>query len=303
MKMQVAVVMIFSFFVITGFSQQEKTYTINEVLDKIGARIQQLPDGQTIKNISGSMFLSIKLNDDDYNNLKSAAEKITGKTPSNPLKIDGNFVSVITVPGGKIEKFFFAGKSEVCNFYMYRNYDTVVFLLPELGIEMEDRMSEIRKLTGKDKPGKGIMEDLSAMMISSTLKTLFNQGKFWFYDAEMSVIEKSGNRFVQLKKTDDGKGITILIDTNLWLFNQVILKDHQSTVTMNFISPQDSKNVALTDYMPKSITIDTTDKGNIIKLELGSLSYNKNINDDIFNLKKMKFSEFVSTMAIKFMSQ
>ncbi len=302
-KKLLAVAVIFCFFVLSGFSQQEKTYSINEVLDKIGARIQQLPDGQLIKNVSGSLSLSIKLNDTDYNNLKSAVEKVIGKSPSNPLKIDGNFVSVITLPGGKTEKFFFAGKSEVGSFYMYRNYDTIVFLLPELGIEVEDRVSEIRKLSGKDTPGKGMMEDLSIMMISNTLKTLFNQGKFWFYDAKMSTIEKSGNKLVQLEKTDDGKNITILIDTNLWLFNQVILKDNQFAITMNFIAPQDAKKVVLTDYMPQTITIDTADKGNIIKIQLGSLSYNNSINDDLFNLKKMKFSDFVSMMAIKFMSQ
>ncbi|MGB9642561.1 MAG: hypothetical protein ACPL3Q_05095, partial [Candidatus Ratteibacteria bacterium] len=87
-KQIVAVALILNIFVLTGFSQQEKSYTINEVIDKISARIQQLPDGQVIKNVSGSLSLSIKLNDTDYNNLKSAVEKVIGKSPSNPLKIE-----------------------------------------------------------------------------------------------------------------------------------------------------------------------------------------------------------------------
>ncbi|MGC8804790.1 MAG: hypothetical protein ACP5QD_02485, partial [Candidatus Ratteibacteria bacterium] len=257
-KQIVAVALILNIFVLTGFSQQEKSYTINEVIDKISARIQQLPDGQVIKNVSGSLSLSIKLNDTDYNNLKSAVEKVIGKSPSNPLKIEGNFVSVISLPGGKTEKFFFAGKSEVCSFYLYRNYDTVVCFLPELGIEMEDRMSEIRKVTGNDTPARDIMENLSVMMISNTLKTLFNQGKFWFYDAEISSTGLPDGKTLQILKKDDGKSIKMVVDTNLWIFKQVVFSDEKSTITMNFATQQDPKKIDLTDYMPQAITIDTT---------------------------------------------
>ena len=87
---------------------EEKAYKPSEVVDKIGARISQLPDGQIIKNISGSIEFTVKLNETDYNNLKPVVGKLTGKGLSNPVAFKGNLACVLQIPGGKVEKFMLA---------------------------------------------------------------------------------------------------------------------------------------------------------------------------------------------------
>ncbi len=304
MKKILAVVVITGLFAVVGFAQQE-TFTAAQIVDRVGARILQLPDGQIVKNISGSMTFTAKLNETDYSNLKPIAEKLIGKIPSNPVKFEGNFISVLQMPGGKVEKFMFAGKSELGSVYIYRNLDNFVCLLPDMSIQIEDKISEIRKLSSRGSsefPEKTFMSDLSGFMISNSLKTLFSMGKTWFYDAELSTLEKSGKKLVKLTKTENKRSVEITVDPATSLFTELLFKNGKSTVLMEFCVPEDIKKIALTDYMPKSISLDAVDKENIIKIELGSLVYNSSVSDDIFNLKKMKLSEFISAMAIKLMN-
>ncbi|HOQ82191.1 MAG TPA: hypothetical protein PLL89_03925 [bacterium] len=279
---------------------QEKIYKTTEVVDKVGARISQLPDGQVIKNISGSIEFTVKLNETDYNNLKPVVGKLTGKGLSNPVAFKGNFACVLQIPGGKVEKFMLSGKSDYGSIYVYRNLDDFLCLLPDIGVQIEDRISEIEKLSGKDLGSKA-MSDVSGLMVSSGLKALFNMGKIWLYDAELSTIENSGKKLVKLVKTDNGKNIEFIIDPSTSLFTEILFKDGKSTISMKFGTPENIEKVALTDYMPKSIILNTVDKENVIKIELGTLTYNT-IPDDTFYLKKMKLSEFVSAMAIKLMN-
>lgn len=279
---------------------QEKIYKTSEVVDNLGARISQLPDGQVIKNISGSIEFTVKLNQADYNNLNPFVRKLTGKGLSNPVAFKGNFACVLQIPGGKVEKFMLSGKSDYGSIYVYRNLDNFLCLLPDIGVQIEDRISEIEKLSGKDLGSKA-MSDVSGLMVSSGLKTLFNMGKIWLYDAELSTIENSGKKLVKLVKTDNGKNIEFIIDPSTSLFTEILFKDGKSTISMKFGIPENMEKVALTDYMPKSIILNTVDKENVIKIELGTLTYNT-IPDDTFYLKKMKLSEFVSAMAIKLMN-
>ncbi|HOC02418.1 MAG TPA: hypothetical protein PKK91_02945 [bacterium] len=279
---------------------QEKIYKTTEVVDKVGARISQLPDGQVIKNISGSIEFTVKLNETDYNNLKPVVGKLTGKGLSNPVAFKGNFACVLQIPGGKVEKFMLSGKSDYGSIYVYRNLDDFLCLLPDIGVQIEDRISEMKKLSGKDLGSKA-MSDVSGLMVSSGLKALFNMGKIWLYDAELSTIENSGKKLVKLVKTDNGKNIEFIIDPSTSLFTEILFKDGKSTISMKFGIPENMEKVALTDYMPKSIILNTVDRENVIKIELGTLTYNT-IPDDTFYLKKMKLSEFVSAMAIKLMN-
>jgi len=279
---------------------QEKIYKTSEVVDNLGARISQLPDGQVIKNISGSIEFTVKLNQADYNNLNPFVRKLTGKGLSNPVAFKGNFACVLQIPGGKVEKFMLSGKSDYGSIYVYRNLDNFLCLLPDIGVQIEDRISEIEKLSGKDLGSKA-MSDVSGLMVSSGLKTLFNMGKIWLYDAELSTIENSGKKLVKLVKTDNGKNIEFIIDPSTSLFTEILFKDGKSTISMKFGIPENMEKVALTDYMPKSIILNTVDRENVIKIELGTLTYNT-IPDDTFYLKKMKLSEFVSAMAIKLMN-
>ncbi len=279
---------------------QEKIYKTSEVVDNLGARISQLPDGQVIKNISGSIEFTVKLNQADYNNLNPFVRKLTGKGLSNPVAFKGNFACVLQIPGGKVEKFMLSGKSDYGSIYVYRNLDDFLCLLPDIGVQIEDRISEMKKLSGKDLGSKA-MSDVSGLMVSSGLKALFNMGKIWLYDAELSTIENSGKKLVKLVKTDNGKNIEFIIDPSTSLFTEILFKDGKSTISMKFGIPENMEKVALTDYMPKSIILNTVDKENVIKIELGTLTYNT-IPDDTFYLKKMKLSEFVSAMAIKLMN-
>ncbi|HRS06749.1 MAG TPA: hypothetical protein P5065_06895 [Candidatus Ratteibacteria bacterium] len=279
---------------------QEKIYKTTEVVDKVGARISQLPDGQVIKNISGSIEFTVKLNQADYNNLNPFVRKLTGKGLSNPVAFKGNFACVLQIPGGKVEKFMLSGKSDYGSIYVYRNLDDFLCLLPDIGVQIEDRISEMKKLSGKDLGSKA-MSDVSGLMVSSGLKALFNMGKIWLYDAELSTIENSGKKLVKLVKTDNGKNIEFIIDPSTSLFTEILFKDGKSTISMKFGIPENMEKVALTDYMPKSIILNTVDRENVIKIELGTLTYNT-IPDDTFYLKKMKLSEFVSAMAIKLMN-
>lgn len=307
MKKIIVFFIISGFFVIFGFAQQQQeTLTPIQIVEKIGERISQIPDGQVIKNVSGKMVFEIKLNETDYKNFKDLSEKLTGKTPTNPLRLEGNFVSVLKMPGGKIEKFFFSGSSYLGSVYIYRNLDDIVCMLPDIRIQIEDRLSEIKKLSSNQParlPENTFMSELSNLMVSNSLKTLFSMGKVWFYDSEISRIEKTGRKFVKMKKMEDEKGIEMTVDTMTYLFTEILLKDKQAQISMKFGVPEDIKKINLTDYMPQSIIIDTTDKGNIIKIELDSLVYNKNLSDDIFYLKKMKVSEFISSMALKLLNQ
>ncbi len=279
---------------------QEKIYKTSEVVDNLGARISQLPDGQVIKNISGSIEFTVKLNQADYNNLNPFVRKLTGKGLSNPVAFKGNFACVLQIPGGKVEKFMLSGKSDYGSIYVYRNLDNFLCLLPDIGVQIEDRISEIEKLSGKDLGSKA-MSDVSGLMVSSGLKTLFNMGKIWLYDAELSTIENSGKKLVKLVKTDNGKNIEFIIDPSTSLFTEILFKDGKSTISMKFGVPENIEKVALTDYMPKSIILNTVDRENVIKIELGTLTYNT-IPDDTFYLKKMKLSDFISAMAIKIMN-
>jgi len=279
---------------------QEKIYKTSEVVDNLGARISQLPDGQVIKNISGSIEFTVKLNQADYNNLNPFVRKLTGKGLSNPVAFKGNFACVLQIPGGKVEKFMLSGKSDYGSIYVYRNLDNFLCLLPDIGVQIEDRISEMKKLSGKDLGSKA-MSDVSGLMVSSGLKALFNMGKIWLYDAELSTIENSGKKLVKLVKTDNGKNIEFIIDPSTSLFTEILFKDGKSTISMKFGIPENMEKVALTDYMPKSIILNTVDRENVIKIELGTLTYNT-IPDDTFYLKKMKLSEFVSAMAIKLMN-
>ena len=49
--------------------------------------------------------------------------------------------------------------------------------------------------------------------------------------------------------------------------------------------------------------IDTIEKGNAVRIEFGSLTYNRVLDEGLSNLKKMKLSEFISSMAIKLFNQ
>lgn len=289
------------FFNISGYCQQEKTVSAFEAVEKIWARIQQIQDGENIKNATGTITITMKLNDSDYSNLKSISEKIIGKIISNPVKVEGKFISLLPAPGGKFEKFMMAGKSDFGNFYLYRNFDDITIVLPEMSVEIQDKISEIRKLSvnkGPEPPSEFI-EGFGLLLSSVSFKTLFNQGKFWFYDAKVSSVEKAGKKFIELAKAWDGKEVKIIVFIDNWSISQIVFSDEKATITANYKTS--SQKVSFIDYMPESIVVDTVDKGNTIKIELGSLIYNKNIDDSLFNLKKMKLSEFISSAAIKLM--
>ena len=298
-------------FVICGFTifacaQEGKTPSAFEIIEKVGARISQIPDGQKVKNISGNLRFEIKLNETDYQQLKQASEKILGKSPKNPLQFEGMFCAAPGTMGTKIEKFLFSGKSDIGSFYIYRNFDNLVCFLPEMGIEINDQVSKIRQLmkspdTSSIQP-QGL-DQLVFLMDSSNLKNLFMQGKIWFYDAQVSVVEKSGKKFVEMAKQEDGKSVKFVVDPASSTFSEIVLKDEKGTISMIFGLPEKPDKPALSDYLPKSISLNAKEKGNVINLELVSLSYNREISEDIFNLKKMSFAEFVSTIAVKLFSQ
>ncbi|MCX7705883.1 MAG: hypothetical protein N2115_06470 [bacterium] len=289
---------------ISCHSQQEKAISGFEVVEKVGARIQQIPDNESIKNVTGTINLTLKLNDSDYANLKSVSEKLFGKVISNPIKLEGKFISLLPVSGGRFEKFMLAAKAEFGNFYIYRNFDDITILAPEMGIEIQDKLSEIRKLAGNraPQPPSEVMEGFGLLLTSTSFKTLFNQGKFWFYDSTVSIVEKSGKKFIELTKKDIAADAKITIVPDIWTISQIILSTDNATITANYKLPS-SQKVAFIDYAPESVVIDAVDKQNTIRIELGSLVFNKNIDDGLFNLKKMKLSEFISSMAIKLMSQ
>ncbi|MCM8817852.1 MAG: hypothetical protein NC913_10200 [Candidatus Omnitrophica bacterium] len=291
-------------FLFYAYCQQEKTISAFDVVEKAGARVQQIPDGESVKNVIGTFILTIKLNDSDYANLKSAGEKVFQKTISNPLKFEGKFITMLPVAGEKIERFMMAGKSELGNFYIYRNFDDITVLLPEIGIEIQDKISEIRKLSGNKVPQapSEFVEGMGLLFSSVSFKTLFNQGKFWLYDAKVSTVEKAGTKLIELTKKEPSVDIKITVVPDIWTISEILLSADNATITANYKLPQSNK-VTLIDYMPESIAIDAVDKGNTIKLELGSLTYNKISYENFFNLRRMKMSEFISLMAIKLMSQ
>lgn len=294
----------FLFLTACGYCQQEKTLSAFEAIENVVARIQQIPDSESIRNATGTITLTARINESDYANLKSLAEKLLGKTISNPVKLEGNFVCMLPSPGEKIEKYMMAGKSELGSFFVYRNLDNLTILFPEMGIEIEDKISDIRKLSNKDvaQTQPGFAEGLGMLTASISFKTLFNQVKTWFYDANISMVEKSGRKLIELAKKDDGKDVKLVINPETWTFSQFTFSQKDSTITIGFKSANKQK-FSLADYMPESIVIDTVDRGNTIKIEIGSLAYNKTINEGLFNLKRMKLSEFISSMTLKLMSQ
>lgn len=290
---------------IAGYCQQEKSPSAFEVVEKVGARIQQISDSGSIKNVTGTINFTVKLGESDYANLKSASEKIFGKVISNPVKLEGKFVSLLPGSGEKIEKFMMSGNSEFGSFYFYRNLDNIVILFPEIGIEIQDTISEIRKLSQRSsmQPPPQFAEGLSMLLNPISFKTLFNQVKFWFYDATVSSVEKSGKKLIELNKTSPEADVKIVVMPDAWFIAQITVMADLATITMSYRSSAAKEKVEFIDYMPESITIEAIDKGNNVKIEFGSLGYNKSIDENLFSLKKMKLSEFISSMAIKLMSQ
>ncbi|MCM8789244.1 MAG: hypothetical protein NC907_05590, partial [Candidatus Omnitrophica bacterium] len=279
---------------ISGYCQQEKSPSAFEVVEKVGARIQQIPDSGSIKNVTGSINFTVKLGESDYANLKSISEKIFGRVISNPVKLEGKFISLLPSSGGKIEKFMMSGKSEFGTFYFYRNLDDIVMLFPEIGIEIQDNISEIRKLSQRStvQPPPQFPEGLSMLMNPNPFKTLFNQVKFWFYDATISSVEKSGKKLIELNKTSPEADVKIVVMPDTWSIAQITVMADLATIIVNYKPPAAKEKVEFIDYMPESITIEAIDKGNNVKIEFGSLAYNKSIDENLFSLKKMKLSEF-----------
>ncbi len=109
----------------------------------------------------------------------------------------------------KIERFMIAGKSDLGNFYIYRNFDDITILLPEIGAEIQDKVSEIRKISASriPQPPAEFSEGIGLLLSSVSFKTLFNQGKFWLYDAKISTVEKAGTKLIELTKKEPSADI------------------------------------------------------------------------------------------------
>gem|GEM_PF-1636103 len=303
-KILISLLVFWFFLASVGFSQQEKSISAFEVVEKLVARIQQMPDNESIKNVSGTITFSAKLSDSDYANLKPLTEKLFGKVLSNPIRLEGKFISILPTAGGKIEKFMLSGKTELGDFYIYRNADNLTIFWPETGILIEDNLSEIRKISGKNLPGppSALNEGLGMILGSISFKTVFNQIKSWFYDAAVSRVEKSGKKLIELTKKENEFDVKMYINPDNWSIAECVLLHDRATVTLNFKNTP-SQKPCLADYMPESIKIDTIEKGNAVRIEFGSLTYNRVLDEGLFNLKKMKLSEFISSMAIKLFNQ
>ncbi len=73
---KIIVLSIVVFFTVAGYCQQEKQPSAFEVVERVGARIQQIPDGESIKTVSGMIKIELKLNDSDFATLKNLSEKL-----------------------------------------------------------------------------------------------------------------------------------------------------------------------------------------------------------------------------------
>ena len=285
---------LFSFmFFIPGWAEGNK---VSEIMKNLEGSIEKIEDVQ-VKNFRGDVYFNLSLGEPTYNTIGPYLEKIFEKKIPKKISFHGKLLG--TFSEGKLYKLLIKGNSEIGSFVFMKNGDDFKILIPELQLQVEDKISQVKEFIKQKKKAEDdkIMKSPVNLYINKErLKKGLEELNKVMEEAEVKNKRGKNENLYELG-IDMGK-IRILVYEKYWTIKELQFSNPMGNLTFIYPKPEDEK-ITLFNFLPKEIKLNIKKKEDSINMELKNLEYNLLLDEGDFKITKLNFSEFVTYMYFK----
>lgn len=286
---------LFSFmFFIPGWAEENNK--VSEIMKNLEGSIEKIEDVQ-IKNFRGDVYFNLSLGEPTYNIIGPYLEKIFEKKIPEKISFHGKLLG--TFSEGKLYKLLIRGNSEIGSFVFMKNGDDFKILIPELQLQVEDKISQVKEFIKQKKKAEDdkIMKSPVNLYINKErLKKGLEELNKVMEEAEVKNKKEKNENLYELG-IDMGK-IKILVYEKYWTIKELQFSNPMGNLTFIYPKPEDEK-ITLFNFLPKEIKLNIKKKEDSINMELKNLEYNLLLDEGDFKITKLNFSEFVTYMYFK----
>jgi len=286
---------LFSFmFFIPGWAEENNK--VSEIMKNLKGSIEKIEDVQ-VKNFRGDVYFNLSLGEPTYNTIGPYLEKIFEKKIPKKISFHGKLLG--TFSEGKLYKLLIRGNSEIGSFVFMKNGDDFKILIPELQLQVEDKISQVKEFIKQKKKAEDdkIMKSPVNLYINKErLKKGLEELNKVMEEAEVKNKKEKNENLYELG-IDMGK-IKILVYEKYWTIKELQFSNPMGNLTFIYPEPEDEK-ITLFNFLPKEIKLNIKKKEDSINMELKNLEYNLLLDEGDFKITKLNFSEFVTYMYFK----
>ena len=286
---------LFSFmFFIPGWAEGNK---VSEIMKNLEGSIEKIEDVQ-VKNFRGDVYFNLSLGEPTYNTIGPYLEKIFEKKIPKKISFHGKLLG--TFSEGKLYKLLIKGNSEIGSFVFMKNGDDFKILIPELQLQVEDKISQVKQLAREK--GAEVNKIMKSPKINFYInKEILKKGigelnKVLSEEIEVKNKKEKNENLYELG-IDMGK-IRILVYEKYWTIKELQFSNPMGNLTFIYPKPEDEK-ITLFNFLPKEIKLNIKKEEDSINMELKNLEYNLLLDEGDFKITKLNFSEFVTYMYFK----
>lgn len=281
-------------FFIPGWAEENNK--VSEIMKNLKGSIEKIEDVQ-VKNFRGDVYFNLSLGEPTYNTIGPYLEKIFEKKIPKKISFHGKLLG--TFSEGKLYKLLIRGNSEIGSFVFMKNGDDFKILIPELQLQVEDKISQVKEFIKQKKKAEDdkIMKSPVNLYINKErLKKGLEELNKVMEEAEVKNKKEKNENLYELG-IDMGK-IKILVYEKYWTIKELQFSNPMGNLTFIYPEPEDEK-ITLFNFLPKEIKLNIKKKEDSINMELKNLEYNLLLDEGDFKITKLNFSEFVTYMYFK----
>jgi len=272
---------------------------ISEIMKKIENNIENVKDGE-VKNFTGDIYFKLSFGKNTYMTIKPYMEKIFEREIPEEINIKGKFIGSFST--GKLDNFLIKGNSEIGSFIFMTKGDNFKLLLPDLQIQIEDKISTVNEFAKQNKDIKKEIDKLKAPKIDFYINKVKLKKGLDELNKMISNIEvknkKEGDENLYAFDVDLGK-INVLVYEKYYTIKEITFSNRSGNLIFSFPKPKNETNITLFNFLPEKVNLDIKNGNDILNLKLENLKYNRFLDENDFKIRNLNFPELLNYIYFK----